>query len=1022
MSFKPYPITFKNSGLIKNKKPFLLMDDAFQQLNNAYNWREAIKKREGIKLVGRLRRCFTMDITLSTQANGASYTVADLFVAADIEGVSGEITGVTNASPGEITTGTPHNLIDGTIVFISDVGGTTQLNGNSYTITVTGATTFTIGVDTTLYGVYTTGGEWTTQPNKQIEPGTIQITVGAIVFTDANSDGILTDGGTNTGNINYTTGELNLAFSPAIGATDVDVQFCYYPSLPVMGIPQQEVAAINLEQTLFFDTKYIYTHGGNDFAASSSTTWSGDDSEFFWGTNYRGSDANDRLFFVTNNTDPNTSANNRIRYTSDAATWTDFTPALEGTAITSESVGTLAAATTPFNGTIGNTPIIPGTVTITMTDTDGSGTDPDIRFKDDSNGVLNGSPSANTGTIDYDTGDISLNIDADDLFTKEATIYATYQYETSYLYQAKIILPYYGRLLAFNTYEGSTAAAASTNNIFNRCRFSQIGNPIQDDAWISTIFGKGGFVDAPTNQAIVSARFFKNTLIVIFERSTWQLRYVGEYGLPFVWERISSDFGSESTFSTILFDNGILAVGDKAIVSSSGNDVQRIDLDIPDTVFDFHNQDNGKERVQGIRDFHKEIVFWTYSDGGLGKKFPNRTLLYNYRNNTWAIFRDNVTAFGTLASPTGDSWDDPISWDSDTPWDNFLQPEQPIVISGNQQGFVHFYQFELDPETTKDNQIDLREHESLYIKDITRSATASLSLEIPDHNLEAQDVIYISNLLFVNTSNNTALETSLNDKFYLVNSVTDDDNVVLWQYNITTGEYENTKGNNIGFTPATGTGTYMGGGVVALISKLDIITKDFNPVVTQKVKSSYTDFQTDGTPNSEVSINIYVDANINPQEKANLDVYDPNMETALNQTGVITDITAANPAVVTSANHGLLNGREVTFGEVGGMTEIEGLKGFTTYLTNDTFSVDIDTSGFTAYTNGGQWWTQDDNPYYISGSNYAWHRFYSNVHGQYIAYNITYNDELMNNPVTHKSDFQMNAMILHIREAGGLIT
>ncbi len=123
----------------------------------------------------------------------------------------------------------------------------------------------------------------------------------------------------------------------------------------------------------------------------------------------------------------------------------------------------------------------------------------------------------------------------------------------SILFQALILIPYYGRLLALNTWEGLTAGGTgAAANFFARCRFSQIGDPTAVDAWRSDQFGKGGFLDAPTNESIISAAYFRNTLIVYFEYSTWQLRYIGEYGLPFIFERISSDFGSVSTFRIVV--------------------------------------------------------------------------------------------------------------------------------------------------------------------------------------------------------------------------------------------------------------------------------------------------------------------------------------------------------------------------------------------------------------------------------------------------------------------------------------
>ena len=74
-------------------------------------------------------------------------------------GVSGTITAATQANPAQITS-VDHNLQNGSIVTISNVGGTTQLNGNTYTVTVVDANNFTINVDSTAFGAYTSGGNF----------------------------------------------------------------------------------------------------------------------------------------------------------------------------------------------------------------------------------------------------------------------------------------------------------------------------------------------------------------------------------------------------------------------------------------------------------------------------------------------------------------------------------------------------------------------------------------------------------------------------------------------------------------------------------------------------------------------------------------------------------------------------------------------------------------------------------------------------------------------------------------------
>lgn len=67
------------------------------------------------------------------------------------------ITGATQANPCVITA-VAHGFVTGTRVPISGVVGMTQLNGNTYTITRINADTFSIGVDSSAYTAYVSGG------------------------------------------------------------------------------------------------------------------------------------------------------------------------------------------------------------------------------------------------------------------------------------------------------------------------------------------------------------------------------------------------------------------------------------------------------------------------------------------------------------------------------------------------------------------------------------------------------------------------------------------------------------------------------------------------------------------------------------------------------------------------------------------------------------------------------------------------------------------------------------------------
>jgi len=67
----------------------------------------------------------------------------------------------------------------------------------------------------------------------------------------------------------------------------------------------------------------------------------------------------------------------------------------------------------------------------------------------------------------------------------------------------------------------------------------------------------------------------------------------------------------------------------------------------------------------------------------------------------------------------------------------------------------------------------------------------------------------------------------------------------------------------------------------------------------------------------------------------------------------ITNITQANPGVVTVANHGIATGSRVHIKSVSGMTQVNGTTYTITSLSANTFSIGVDTSGYSAYTSGG---------------------------------------------------------------------
>lgn len=94
---------------------------------------------------------------------------------------SGTITAATKANPCVITS-TAHGLANGQKVYISSVGGMTQIN--NLVFTVAGGTTNTFqlsGVNSTAYTTYTSGGTWNTVQTVYVEKLRESIAAGTAV-------------------------------------------------------------------------------------------------------------------------------------------------------------------------------------------------------------------------------------------------------------------------------------------------------------------------------------------------------------------------------------------------------------------------------------------------------------------------------------------------------------------------------------------------------------------------------------------------------------------------------------------------------------------------------------------------------------------------------------------------------------------------------------------------------------------------------------------------------------------------
>ncbi len=702
MAMDRFLIAPYNTGLQTDLRPFLVPEDAFVKLQNAYLFRGRVRKRFGSIYMG----------TDAIPQLGSRFRVS---------------VGTTDGAGNIVATPLPagQNFA---------IGQMFSIGSAVYTVNVLGA------------------------------PANLLQTVATALAT-----------------INTGTQQFQFTGAPATQT------IYWYPALPVMGLTTYQQGAIDNQPSFGFDTKFAYQFTNfwdRSFTTSGTVlgpTFHGTDSDFFWSSNYFGLSTNIVTLFTTN----------------------FFINNPNGLGIvTDDPIWSYNGVWEPFSYSPDATINLGNTQPYTVTQTRGA------------------------------TAPGNLQIQ-------------------NYVQQAKIVVPFKNRLVLLNTIENNANGTAtpsaitpvnyltSTNTSFpQRCRFSHNGSPFAKNAWLEpnqvydpgtgALFADGGgYIDCPTDEQIVSAEFIKDRLIVYFERETWELAYTGNEVLPFVWQKINTELGSESTFSSVPFDKQILTMGTTGVHGCNGANVERIDNKIPDQVFQIRNVNNGRKRVVGIRDYYTELVYWTFptSDaldaGGTTPVFPNQILVYNYRNNSWALIDDSITTWGYFEQQSGTTWAQSLSpwsaanwsWNSGTTQAQFFQ-----VIAGNQEGYTFIIRADIATNAGV-----------LQITDITNLGSGSSRITAINHNLQIDDFVRIQD------ASGSILS---NGPIYQIVSVFDKDNFDIW---------------------TSDTGVYSGGGTLVRVSNINILSKMLNPYLDKdrNVYIAKVDFGVLKTTDGEITVDYY---------------------------------------------------------------------------------------------------------------------------------------------------------------------
>lgn len=426
---------------------------------------------------------------------------------------------------------------------------------------------------------------------------------------------------------------------------------------------------------------------------------------------------------------------------------------------------------------------------------------------------------------------------------------------------ALIVVQFHNRLVLLNTIENnntSTTGTGTATQYKNRARWCFYGDPTAVNAWYEpgqqdaagNVGAGGNFADAATDEEIISAAFFRDRLIVYFERSTWELAYTGNQVKPFEWQKLNAELGSQSTFSSVTRDQEITTIGQTGVHSCNGVQVARIDQRIPDEIFQFQTQDNQTERTAGIIDYTNEMIYWAFVSTNVDdthQHFANQILAYNYRNNSWAHFDDCFTTFGYFEQQTDTTWASsaPQIWStSSQTWQSgVLQANDRQIIAGTPEGFV----LRVVP-----NEI-ARNAPSMQITNVSIAVTGIVTFTVINHNLSRSGASF-GFPDYVMFENFDATLNPIMAAYFALNPI--------WPVNSISGFDTFTIDTNIPSGPLVGPETYVGGATLARISNTQILSKQYNPYDKDgmDIYLAKIDFGVSKTDSGEITVDYYPSA------------------------------------------------------------------------------------------------------------------------------------------------------------------
>jgi len=511
----------------------------------------------------------------------------------------------------------------------------------------------------------------------------------------------------------------------------------------------------------------------------------------------------------------------------------------------------------------------------------------------------------------------------------------------AYINGCKLIFAFRQRLLLLSTIEGATSYP-------QRARWCQAQGPSVSDGWDDNKAGKGGFVDAPTGDQIISARFVQDILIVYFTDSVWTLRATADPALPFRWDKINDFRACDAKMSVEQFDRYVVAAGIRGLTATDGVETRRFDERIEDFVGSAVNESAFK-KIFSRRSFSTRRMWMLYPR--VESDDADSALIYDEESSAFSKYdiAMNVLGYGAAAQDDAlsDFGDKTLANEGDkTIGDYFFDKGSEVFLGGNRSGEIFVME-----DGGDDNEFQFE----AAIVGITAADPGVVTMT-GSVGLSDGDLVTISSVAGMTEVNGR--EFTVASKSGNTFALKDEDTSAYTAYT-SGGNARSQISNSISF---------------------ELNSAAWNPWMTEGKQSQlgYIDLFMDTHQTTTLTAQFFTNNEQNPYVDTTINLL-PN----LTERASISGITRASPGQVTASSHGLTTGDIVYLYNVEGMSAANGGPYTITTVDGNNFTIGTDTTNFGIYTNGG---VVTERPF---SSTRAWKRIYAGGTGYQHSIKLT---------------------------------